>query len=152
MFPYRVKFTESEFDIQNNDLLYKIDQKCQNTFNVLDLGWNSWKKKLYSVFCIISIIHILYFLYFVEFLYILYILYIWYIDLLGVRTIEYLPGVHRRTRTHRTAVHRHTNATQIWPSSPSWCCWSSQRTTCFSLFWSASNSSRTTVLNSANSI
>lgn len=24
-----------------------------------------------------------------------------------------LPSVHRRTRTHRTAVHRHTNATQI---------------------------------------
>ena len=38
MFPYRVKYTESESDIQNNDLLYKIDQKCQNTFENLDLG------------------------------------------------------------------------------------------------------------------
>ena len=27
MFPYRVKDTESEYDIQNNDLLYKIEQK-----------------------------------------------------------------------------------------------------------------------------
>ena len=32
MFPYRVKYTESEYDIQNNDSLYKIDQQCQNTF------------------------------------------------------------------------------------------------------------------------
>ena len=27
MFPSRVKYTESECDIQNNNLLYKIDQK-----------------------------------------------------------------------------------------------------------------------------
>ena len=33
MFPYRVKYNESESDIQNNDLLYKIDQQCQNTFD-----------------------------------------------------------------------------------------------------------------------
>ena len=26
MFPYRVKYSESECDIQNNDLLYKINQ------------------------------------------------------------------------------------------------------------------------------
>ena len=32
MFPYTVKYTESGYDIQNNDLLYKIDQECQNTF------------------------------------------------------------------------------------------------------------------------
>ena len=32
MFPYRVKYTESEYDIQNNDLSYKINQKYQNTF------------------------------------------------------------------------------------------------------------------------
>ena len=37
MFPYRLKYTESEYDIQNNDLLYKIDQKIQNTFEILDL-------------------------------------------------------------------------------------------------------------------
>ena len=36
MFPYRVKYNESEYDIQNNDLLYKIDQKCQNTFDCLE--------------------------------------------------------------------------------------------------------------------
>ena len=35
MFPYRVKYTESEYDIQNNNLLYKIDQQCQNTFEHL---------------------------------------------------------------------------------------------------------------------
>ena len=32
MFPYTEKYTESEYDIQNNNLLYKIDQQCQNTF------------------------------------------------------------------------------------------------------------------------
>ena len=36
MFLYRVKYTESESDIQNNDLLYKIDQQCQNTFECLE--------------------------------------------------------------------------------------------------------------------
>ena len=35
MFPYRVKYTESESDIQNNDWLYKIDQQCQTTFDFL---------------------------------------------------------------------------------------------------------------------
>ena len=32
MFPYRVKYADSESDIQNNNLLYKINQKHQNTF------------------------------------------------------------------------------------------------------------------------
>ena len=32
MFPYRVKYTESESDILNNDLLYQLDQQCQTTF------------------------------------------------------------------------------------------------------------------------
>ena len=37
MFPYRVKYTESEYDIQNNNLLYKINQKCQNAFGMLEV-------------------------------------------------------------------------------------------------------------------
>ena len=37
MFPYRVKYNESESDIQNINLLYKIEQKCQNTFDVLEI-------------------------------------------------------------------------------------------------------------------
>ena len=36
MFPYRVKYTESESDIQNINLLYKIDPKYQNTFDFLE--------------------------------------------------------------------------------------------------------------------
>ena len=32
MFHYRVEYTEIESDIQNNNLLYKIDQSCQTTF------------------------------------------------------------------------------------------------------------------------
>ena len=35
MFPYRVKYKESEYDIQNNDLLHKIQQKHQTTFEIL---------------------------------------------------------------------------------------------------------------------
>ena len=37
MFPYRVKHTESEYDIQNNNLLYKTDQQCQITFEQLEV-------------------------------------------------------------------------------------------------------------------
>ena len=37
MFPDRVQYDESEYDIQNNDLLYKVDQKCQNTFEMLEI-------------------------------------------------------------------------------------------------------------------
>ena len=36
MFLDRAKYTVSEYDIQNNNLLYKIDQKCQNTFEILE--------------------------------------------------------------------------------------------------------------------
>ena len=36
MFPYRVQYTESESDTQNNDLLNKTRQQCQNTFDVLE--------------------------------------------------------------------------------------------------------------------
>ena len=36
MFPYRVKYPESEYDIQNNDLLYRIHQQCQTTFGFLE--------------------------------------------------------------------------------------------------------------------
>ena len=61
MFLYRVKYTESEYDIQNNDLLYKTHQQYQNTFEI----WGTFGKfeKIYSncyvVICIISIIRIL---------------------------------------------------------------------------------------------
>ena len=42
MFPYRVTYTESEYDIQNNDLLYKIHPKCQNIFEILEHSENSY--------------------------------------------------------------------------------------------------------------
>ena len=32
MFPYRVKYTESEYDIPNNNLLNKVDQQFQSIF------------------------------------------------------------------------------------------------------------------------
>ena len=62
MFPYRVKYTESEYDIQNNDLLYKIDQQCQNTFEHWENSKKSNNSILYCVFYTNCIIHMLYFL------------------------------------------------------------------------------------------
>ena len=41
MFLYTVEYTESEYDIQNNNLLYKLHQKCKNAFELLE---NSKKK------------------------------------------------------------------------------------------------------------
>ena len=88
MFPYRVNYNESEYDIQNDDLLYKIHPKHQTTFEMLENIGNYIKPKItnkyiivYFVICIsyttqISIIFVfvgnvgsLYFLYF----YIIYI-------------------------------------------------------------------------------
>ena len=42
MFPYRVKYTESESDIQNNNSLYKIHQQYQNTFDILEKQWETF--------------------------------------------------------------------------------------------------------------
>ena len=65
MFPYIVKYTESEYDVQNNDLLDKIIQKHQNTFESLEIVWTILKQIktsiFYFVFCINCIIHISYF-------------------------------------------------------------------------------------------
>ena len=47
MFPYRFKYTESEYDIQNNDLLHKIDQQCQNTFKILEHFETFWQIQLF---------------------------------------------------------------------------------------------------------
>ena len=64
MFSYRVKYTESEQDIHNNDLLYKIDQQFQKTFDILE-HYDFLKTSTFSKCCfelyIIYIIHILYF-------------------------------------------------------------------------------------------
>ena len=35
MFPYRVKYNESEYHIQNNNLLFEIDQTYQNILDLL---------------------------------------------------------------------------------------------------------------------
>ena len=45
MFPYTIKYTDSESDIQNINLLYKIDQTCRNTFELLDFLETSEKIK-----------------------------------------------------------------------------------------------------------
>ena len=48
MFPYSIKYTESEYDIQNNDFLYKIRQKCQNTFEMLEMVRKHLKKNYFQ--------------------------------------------------------------------------------------------------------
>ena len=38
MFPYTEKYKESQYDIQNNNLLYNIHHKCPNTFEQIDVS------------------------------------------------------------------------------------------------------------------
>ena len=45
MFPYTVKYDESEYDIQNNNILYIILPTCQNTFETTRFSKKSRKKK-----------------------------------------------------------------------------------------------------------
>ena len=59
MAAYTEKYTESESDIQNNDLLYKTHRKHQNTFEMLEIFGKTEKSNAYFVICIICIIHIL---------------------------------------------------------------------------------------------
>ena len=51
MIPYRVKYTESEYDIQNSDLLlvYKTHQKHQNTFDELEIKLENQKNKIGTI-------------------------------------------------------------------------------------------------------
>ena len=55
MLPYRVNYTESKYDIKNNNFLYKMDQQCQNTFEMLEVFGNFRKTKIkrfkFLVFC-----------------------------------------------------------------------------------------------------
>ena len=50
MFPYKVSYTNCEYDIKNNDLLYKTHQQCQNTFQKIQKNRETqksiFKKKL----------------------------------------------------------------------------------------------------------
>ena len=57
--PVYRKYTESESDIQNNNLFYKTDQTCQNTFEVWENMTFSKISKQYFIISINSIIHIL---------------------------------------------------------------------------------------------
>ena len=65
MFAYGAKYNESESDIQNNDLLYKLKQNCQNTFENLEMF--SKRSQIYKnvnfyfIIYIDGIIRILYF-------------------------------------------------------------------------------------------
>ena len=46
MFPYKVTYTDYESDMQNNVLLYKIDHKCQNTFELFEKNGKSRQSKI----------------------------------------------------------------------------------------------------------
>ena len=70
MFLYRVKDTESEYDIQNDGLLCKLDKKYQNTFEMLE---NVRKELFYYMYNF----HNSYFVIFVKFVFLyLYILHV----------------------------------------------------------------------------
>ena len=45
MFPYTVKYTESKYDIQNSNLLYKIDQQCRTNFDFFEKRKTTNKRK-----------------------------------------------------------------------------------------------------------
>ena len=45
MFPYRVKYNEFGSDIQNNNLLYKIDHQCRNAFEKIQTLKSKYKIK-----------------------------------------------------------------------------------------------------------
>ena len=58
MFPYTEKYAESESDIQNNDLLNNIDQRCQNTFEYLQkMGKSEMFNIFKTLFCNIYELH-----------------------------------------------------------------------------------------------
>ena len=61
MFLYRVKYTESEYDVQNNDLLYKpkTPKYFQFFWKVLETTRKHFVANFYFVICISYIIHIL---------------------------------------------------------------------------------------------
>ena len=61
MFSYTVKYKEFESDIQNNNLLYKIDPTCQNTFEEFGNFRNILFLKQNFLFCNIYKIHDSYF-------------------------------------------------------------------------------------------
>ena len=75
MFSYRVKYNESEYDIKDNNLLYKIDQKCQKTFDLFEQIGTFLKKSnsyfiiyiyIVSIFCIfVSFIMFILFVHFI---------------------------------------------------------------------------------------
>ena len=68
MLPYRIEYTESEYDIHNTNLLYKIPPECQNTFEMLDLlGRTRKKQKKRSLFQYIYKFHRSSFVFFVKF-------------------------------------------------------------------------------------
>ena len=79
MFPYRVKYTESKYDIQNNDLLYKIPQNAKILSTFLKVRKRSKQSFRYVDLCISSIIRILKTLYFGDLCIYIYIyIYIYY--------------------------------------------------------------------------
>ena len=64
MFPYTVKYTESEYDMQNEDLLYKIHPKCPKYFQQIGTFGKTFEKNTTYMFFILLyfffILHILY--------------------------------------------------------------------------------------------
>ena len=60
MFPYTVKYTDSESEIQNNNLLYTNTPKLQNTFEMLE-SFVKYSKNIIFLFCSMYNMHNSYF-------------------------------------------------------------------------------------------
>ena len=53
MFAYTAKYTESESDIQNSDLLYETHQKHQNTFEISEKSENIEQNQKHQSFILL---------------------------------------------------------------------------------------------------
>ena len=80
MFPYTVKYTESESDIRNNKLFYKNTQKCQNTFDLGEMFEHF--QKVLVLFYYRYNFHNSYFIFFRYFVFFIYFIYFVYFSLL----------------------------------------------------------------------
>ena len=109
MFPYTEKYTESESDIQNNDLLYKIDQQIQNTFAILERKCIfSRKKTRFSNLCFVIYINCI-----VRILYLFVFFFVFFIFVHFLRQSARRHIVNDYAAKHDSSRYRQTNAVAI---------------------------------------
>ena len=114
MFPHRAKYTECEYDIQNNNLLYKIHPKCKSAFESYETN-GKWKKSntkylFYYIYNFhnssVIIVVIVIFVYFEFFVYFVY-------------SYIYIDSINRITWSMQVARISSNSFESIGPSAPS---------------------------------